>query len=287
MAMTIYEIFATNLRSQCLRFDSIAEVCRGIEINRQQFNKYLAGQILPNAQTMRRICSFLKVNEEVLFQSNNVPSSVSLRQQTGKQFSTRNMLNLYEVLETKFKFDPSAVKEGYYYCYFPQQSFANFLIRSIIKVSNKEGICSFARLTVVPTSNRPRAFSTRGKHHGLIFANAQEIYLLGMNVGSANHISLITIDRSYTASGRLLQGMALLRGANSQFACRAALEFLGAKIDLKQAMKTLGQLELNDPSISAKVVAAMRSWPSAKDSQMSNHDVEELLFRSKMHSEPS
>ena len=43
------ENFSTNLRSICNEQISVAHVCRKMEINRQQFNKYLSGQIYRQA----------------------------------------------------------------------------------------------------------------------------------------------------------------------------------------------------------------------------------------------
>ncbi|MEI7599437.1 MAG: hypothetical protein WCJ41_08955 [Aestuariivirga sp.] len=37
---------------------TIVQACKHTGINRQQFNKYLAGQIMPGARTMRKICSY-------------------------------------------------------------------------------------------------------------------------------------------------------------------------------------------------------------------------------------
>mgnify|MGYP001972390984 CR=1 FL=1 len=45
---------------------SIAAVCRRVGINRQQFNKYLAGAVRPSRHNMRRICDFFGVTEALI-----------------------------------------------------------------------------------------------------------------------------------------------------------------------------------------------------------------------------
>ena len=67
LKMSLHFKFAANLRRKCADFGSIAEVCRGVGINRQQFNKYLAGNSIPNALTLRKICIFLDIQEQSLF----------------------------------------------------------------------------------------------------------------------------------------------------------------------------------------------------------------------------
>ncbi len=61
------EPFAENLRLLCSHYASVAEVCRRIGINRQQFNKYLSGASSPSLHTLRRICDFFGVEEGEIF----------------------------------------------------------------------------------------------------------------------------------------------------------------------------------------------------------------------------
>ena len=54
---------AANLRLMCNRYTSIADICRQIKINRQQFNKYLSGQSSPSLHNLHRIAEFFGVDE--------------------------------------------------------------------------------------------------------------------------------------------------------------------------------------------------------------------------------
>ena len=57
------EDLGRNLRLLCSYYTSVAEVCRRLEINRPQFNRYLSGRYKPSANTMRRFCEFFGVEE--------------------------------------------------------------------------------------------------------------------------------------------------------------------------------------------------------------------------------
>ncbi len=67
--MTIHDSAAlhVNLRQICALHPSVAEICRRIGINRQQFNKYLAGASLPSPRNLARICSFFGLNPDDLY----------------------------------------------------------------------------------------------------------------------------------------------------------------------------------------------------------------------------
>ncbi len=271
--MGIYDIFATNLRRHCSAFASIAEVCRGIGINRQQFNKYLAGQILPNSRTLGRISEFLGVSEVELFQ--DVATALPVR---ASEFAEANDFEtMLRSIIPHLKPDPDVLKEGYYFCYFPLQN-RNFLIRALMKVTNNNGMSRFTRLSLNPSLSNPKICLARGKHNGVVLATAQEIYLLGKNKRS-NQISLITIDRSFTYCAPALQGMALTRSANAQVACRVMVDFVGTKINLKQAIKKLGPVSIYDREMNPQIVHSLSANSDTDAKQLTAIDNEDLMFR--------
>ena len=70
-----HENFSINLRTLCNNHISVAHVCRQMEINRQQFNKYLSGQIYPSKYNLNKICQYFQCSEKEL----NLESSQFLK----------------------------------------------------------------------------------------------------------------------------------------------------------------------------------------------------------------
>lgn len=58
--------FSKNLKHICAERVSIAQICREIGINQQQFNRYLSGAGMPSAHNLRRICLYFNVLESDL-----------------------------------------------------------------------------------------------------------------------------------------------------------------------------------------------------------------------------
>ena len=52
-----------NLKLACSHYRSISEVCRQLQINRAQFNKYLGGQSQPTPFNLKRIGDFFGVED--------------------------------------------------------------------------------------------------------------------------------------------------------------------------------------------------------------------------------
>lgn len=55
-----------NLRFLCAEKTSIAQVCRDIGLNQQQFSKYLSGRARPSAHNMRRIAQYFDLQEDLI-----------------------------------------------------------------------------------------------------------------------------------------------------------------------------------------------------------------------------
>jgi transcriptional regulator with XRE-family HTH domain len=279
--MGIYNSFAVNLRRHCLEFQSIAEVCRGIDINRQQFNKYLAGQMLPNSRTLQRICSFLKVSEEELFQNTADLVAAPVTNNFGNNTVASHELHRFiAALEPKLKIDDEVIRPGYYFCYFPLQNFGSLLLRSLIVVTKQDGMAKFSRLTIVPARGKRGSLLARGRHTGIVFASAREIYLLGVQKEFQSQCSIISIDRAYNLKSSIYQGMALTRGANAQMASRVAIEYLGPKTNIRMAIKSLGPVEISSPGLNRHIVAILAPRPTQLDNQVSAINEDRLFSES-------
>ena len=147
-----------------------------------------------------------------------------------------------------------------------------------MKVKNNNGVSYFTRLSLNPSLSNPKINLARGKHIGVVLATAQEIYLLGKNKRT-DLISLITIDRSFTHCAPVLQGMALTRSANAQVACRVMVEFVGAKIDIKQAIKKLGPVSIDDHEMNPLIVHSLATNSETDAKQLTAIDNEDLMYR--------
>ena len=61
-------MFGANLRQLARDSASISALCRDLQINRTQFNRYLAGESFPRPDVLHRICSFFGVDARILLE---------------------------------------------------------------------------------------------------------------------------------------------------------------------------------------------------------------------------
>ncbi|QFT79936.1 hypothetical protein FIU89_04870 [Roseovarius sp. THAF27] len=77
------EHLAENLRYLCAEKPSVAQVCREIGINHQQFSKYLAGRARPSAHNLRRISTYFGLDDaQLLGPHDRLVDAVTRRQRS-------------------------------------------------------------------------------------------------------------------------------------------------------------------------------------------------------------
>jgi transcriptional regulator with XRE-family HTH domain len=275
--VSIHQQFGENLRTLCYNYASISDVCKGIDINRQQFNKYLAGQCLPNALTLRKICGFLKVREEELLGAQQASSIVQQRAvQELENLSTLSTC-LQNLSEGRLLTSGDAVRDGYYYCYFPLQPSTNFLMRSVVRIWSRSNLKFFTRITVFPSASGSSHYLARGKHRGVVIANSQNICLLGTNRHPPYQVSFIAFDRENAECYRPLSGMAITKTGGGQSAMRVCLQYLGPKIAIRPLLTTLGPVSMDDANLDRVVLALMAANASDSGNQIAETNVDQIL----------
>jgi transcriptional regulator with XRE-family HTH domain len=283
--MSVYKIFARNLREECSRFDSIAQLCRDSGINRQQFNKYLSGSTIPNARTLERLCTFLGIEDAQLFirpedksalhdlrgiQTKSTPENLSLT----KFLHAVNLKNRLP----QFATPSSELVVGVYNCYFPLEGIPNFLMRSVLKTSVVGNEMRFIRHTRIKSPSSRSEHVAFGKHHGFVIDDSTSVVLLGRNIHSPNNISAIFIRKVPMFGLRIKTGLAFAQGVTTSFACRVCIESLGnSQVALKTALRESGIVAVTDPTVSKAVLNAMTQPVELNNGMLGLPSLEKIL----------
>ena len=129
------ENFSTNLRTACNEKISVAHVCRKMEINRQQFNKYLSGQIYPSKYNLNKICQYFQFSEDELNLESGQFTQITPKNLQLERHSERSELeNIISSIPSQNK-DLSRY-EGYYFSHFHSSGYPGYIIRSLIHIYN-------------------------------------------------------------------------------------------------------------------------------------------------------
>lgn len=122
---------ANNLRYLCGQKSSISKVCRDLDINRQQFNKYLSGVSRPSNSNLIKICDYFNTDSAVI----SLPHQefVNLCQQVSANAissESQQLLNLLEITYPKADKDLSRYL-GFYNVYCHSMGFPGYIAKSV------------------------------------------------------------------------------------------------------------------------------------------------------------
>lgn len=252
------ESFARELKKRVLARGSIAQACALTAINRQQFNKYLAAQILPGSRNLRKICVYLGISEADLMSGRPRPAITPTGQ---AEIDWASLPPGF----ADFRHAPATVlRNGFYRAYFPVHGQAEIVARWLVHVYRgphggqvhscrnrfddgpalgfaSDLICyrgpvgyGAAEACLIGTARRPRPM------HGTIYVNLRPVE--GPDYFSA---------------------LVLTRRASGPLAMSGAMHFLGEGCTARQALAGRGTLRLDDPEADPVIVRLMQAAAAA------------------------
>ncbi len=254
-ALSMSDDLHRNLSLVCGYFPSIAEVCRKLGINRQQFNKYLAGSARPSRHNMRRICDFFGVSEaELLMEAGQFEEIIALRRKPVQQEELsrplRHLDRLYQRSQSLEKY------LGYYFRYFYSFGNPGRVIRSLALIYREDGKHYWKNIEVLrdPVTGRSAGLN---KYEGVLFYLADRIYIMEYESVEMNTITQATLYPSHRSRLDTLLGIQTggpTRRGRKPGASKVALEYLGRDIDVRAALKRTGLFDPQDGLIRPEIL---------------------------------
>ena len=229
--------FAQNLKWLCDGQPSIASVCRDTGINRQQFNRYLAGTAVPSAQVMRVICVKFGVAEASMFLPNE-----ELKQLVGLDHSADDLIRLLGAIGAR---KSDKLKLGYYFRYEPASD-ANDprLLRSLYCVYENEGNVRFRGVRRMAEPGAKATSAKRQRLTGTILKISSYKYFFEIHLPATEEMSFAIFGNA-TGINHMRAGMVF----QQKHAKRAALEYIGEAVNPRQLLKRCGYITPDEPGL--------------------------------------
>ncbi|MEX0760125.1 MAG: helix-turn-helix transcriptional regulator [Tistlia sp.] len=227
--------FPANLGQLCSYHPSIAEACRKLGFNRQQFNKYLGGTSRPSRHNMRRICDFFGVTEsEMLLEPERFAELVSLRRRPLENGPLREPLRHLEAL---YRESGSLDRyHGFYYRYFYSFGYPGQIIKSLVQIFGHQGLTYWKNIEVTRSRD---GHSDVSKYLGAALLLAERILVIEYETMLRNSVTQVMLFPSYSSRIDQLIGVQTggpVRRGRKPAASRVLLEFIGREVDLRRAL---------------------------------------------------
>ncbi len=255
--MQVNENFARNLRYLSAHYRSVADVCRRIGINRQQFNKYLRGTTLPSMHNCKRIADFFGVEEgEITLPHDEFVGTVMRRPiALDVPEALRRFLH-----DSRQSLDDSrnAMERycGLYHAHFQSPAWPNGIIRSLYAISQDESLTYVKSVERLAWRNKADQIPYVHKYQGVALLDRNRLYFFECQPLLTNVFALTVLYPSNRSRVSMLNGVvASVTGGSSRkpFASRVVLERVADQANLRTALAACGVFRFDSEEIDADI----------------------------------
>jgi transcriptional regulator with XRE-family HTH domain len=251
---------AANLRKLSSLYRSVAEVCRKVGINRQQFNKYLSGDSVPSLRNLRRITDFFGVDEfEILLPPAEFTSSVLPRARAKQPPMAGTMNFLPAPSEASQMF--LAPYCGYYHVYFCTPVWSNHVVRALMRIYQQDGRTVTRTIQPIREGHSGRKAGPVQKFRGIVAQVVDRLCIVEYETFE-QLLSMTFLYPSHRHALRFLTGVMTGvdgGGSGQPFASRIVYEYLGRKINGRATLSVCGLFVLEDKSITEEIRSRVKN----------------------------
>lgn len=247
---TVSADFCTNLRSICAEFGSIAQVCREIGINRQQFNRYLNGTGMPSAHNLRRIARHFDLTEADFYAPQD---EFQRRHVLGRQRLTEGPVDL---MTGAFRGQVQLLRRylGFYHAHFATPTWDGMVLRSLIRIYEQDGFVMTRALERVSTPDG--SVTQRSRYEGLVTLRGNRLYVVEHEMVREGSVVETILTPSPRQRVRYLKGMTIgvaWRTHAVPYASRSIWKRIDERVSARDALRACGAFPLGsrdiDPTI--------------------------------------
>lgn len=245
--MPIRRNLAANLRRLVSSHASVAAVCRGLNMNRTQFERYLQGKSVPNRATARLICGYFGIDEDELYRAPEAagPAHPAL-------------LPIHRTLYDNMVRGPApAIAGGTYFTYFAVPDRPDLVMRSVTFVRREAEQVTFRRVTRWAEGLRRGAARAPGWHYGVAISQLNWIYFAGINRRQTGEPSIVAVQWA-PFSEPVLVGNAFVLTGTRPVCVKVIMRREVGRISLRQTLRMTGLVSLDDPRLDQLVASLAR-----------------------------
>ena len=197
------EFFSQNLRSICAEYGPIAQVCREIGINRQQFNRYLNGGGMPSAHNLRRIARHFDLPEADLFADHD-------------EFTRRHILSRkriasgpVDLMIDPFRNQTQTLRQylGFYHSHFQTPTWDGKILRSLIWLYEKDGYVMSR--SVERVVSKDGSVNQKSRYEGMVTQRGNRVYIVEHEMVREGSVVETILTPSHRQQVKYLRGMTI------------------------------------------------------------------------------
>ena len=234
-----------NLRLLCSFYKSISEVCRKLNVNRSQFNRYLSGTSVPSTYILRQICDFFGLEHyEIFIPHDEFKALLSDKTHLLDTSKNANSTTLEKHLQ---KLQASTSPEvnrylGFYFEYYYSMTFPDKILRSLMHVTREDNQVVYQRFESLGEPGRQHS-NVKCRYEGVLYFLRDRIFLVDYESLTMNEMTQTVLYPSFYSKVDFLLGIKLGVSAvrdRKPLVRNVVLESLGAEVKMRECLKKTG-----------------------------------------------
>lgn len=250
--MSLRENLAVNLRRLCAERGSIAAVCREMGINRQQFDRYLSMDALPNRATTARICEYFGIEEAALYRNPDAPEGLDSSMKPGRFRAQDGSISARIFAPPR-----PTIAPGFYQTFFSIPEIADQAICALTAIRVDGERMTFRRLTGLAEGRGTRWSYFMGDHEGVVFERLNWFYLVGLNRRGPREPTTVAVQWG-PFSEQMLVGHAMIVTPAGPSVTTVAMRAVPKGISLRKALRDAHVYQTSDPMVGPLVESALK-----------------------------
>ncbi|WP_271022288.1 helix-turn-helix transcriptional regulator [Rhizobium sp. RCAM05973] len=247
-------VLATNLRTLCDRHGSVAAVCRKLNVNRQQFNKYLSGAHAPSATNLKIIANYFGLSVPILFADPDefrtlVDGNFFHAMATARQLPEFSRFVSNMIVENNSdRNDIVGVYDRYQY----SSIYKGFVLRSAFCIYQNKEFLQHYYIERFPSFDNPRKIEYVFKYYGFCFPVADRLFTADFEGIQSNELTFGVYAQVKRNSKKFMFGISSGIAATvfrQPYSTKVALHFRGPGLIRREHLNSLTVMDRSDPSI--------------------------------------
>ena len=256
--MSLRENLSINLRALCREHGSVAAICREMGVNRQQFDRYLTMDALPNKATTERICRYFAIEEAELYRdpaATNASGPTARSRAAGKGIGSATEGTIAARI---FSTPRPAIEPGFYQTFFSLPGNRDELVCSITAIRAEEDRMTFRRLTGLGETRGTIWSHFRGDHEGVVLERFNWFFFLGLNQRDPKEPTFVSVQWGPFSPETLLCGHAMIFAQSGLSITTVVMRALPKGMSLRSALRSAKVYAASDPAVGPLVVLASK-----------------------------
>jgi transcriptional regulator with XRE-family HTH domain len=253
--MSLRENLSINLRALCREHGSVAAICREMGVNRQQFDRYLTMDALPNKATTERICRYFAIEEAELYRD-PATSDISTRSKTAGKAGSR--LGDGPMAARIFAPPQPTIAPGFYQTFFSIPGQVGQILCSITVVRAEEERTTFRRLTGLSETRGTSWSYFMGDHEGVVMERLNWFYFLGLNRRGTMEPTFMSVQWGPFSPEPLVCGHAMIVTPSGPSVTTVVMRAVPKGMSLRNALRMARVYTASDPAIGPLVELALK-----------------------------